>query len=383
MSMSISFFSNFFNAHQVPVALELCCNPEVDYSFIAMQQVDGLEGRACLNDSYPFVIKRYLGGIEEEKAMSHAVCDDIVVFGDMAGDESYVRARAKSGKPFFRYSERLLKRGDWWAYMPPKRWRTYDRFGRYCKSNMYVLCASAFTARDLSKFGFPEERCLKWGYFPELPVSGARPRRKLGDKVKLLSVQRVIDWKRVDLQVEAIRLLRDKGYDFDFRIVGDGNCSNVIRQIVDDNGLGNCIKLMGTVPHDRTLEMMVDADIFIATSNRKEGWGAVVNEAMAAGCAVVASDQMGSVPYLIRDGVDGIVFRSGDAVDLADAIAPLIADEGSRAKLGSNAQKRVFGDWGAACAAERLVSYSEGLLCGLDRRYPEGPISAAGLYASV
>lgn len=56
------FFSNFFNAHQVPVALELCCNPEVDYSFIAMQQVDGLEGRVCLNDSYPFVIKRYLGG---------------------------------------------------------------------------------------------------------------------------------------------------------------------------------------------------------------------------------------------------------------------------------------------------------------------------------
>ena len=128
MSLTISFFSNFFNAHQLPVARELDANPGVDYAFVAMQRVEGLEGRACLNDDYPFVVKQYLGGSEAEEAMAHAVGDDIVVFGDMAGDESYVRARAETGKPFFRYSERLLKRGDWWAYVPPKRYRTYDRW---------------------------------------------------------------------------------------------------------------------------------------------------------------------------------------------------------------------------------------------------------------
>ena len=47
MSMTISFFSNFFNAHQLPVARELAVNPGVDYAFVAMRQVDGLEGRAA------------------------------------------------------------------------------------------------------------------------------------------------------------------------------------------------------------------------------------------------------------------------------------------------------------------------------------------------
>ena len=53
MSISISFFSNFFNAHQLPVAKELNANPCVDFAFIAMQRIEGLEGRVCLNDRYP------------------------------------------------------------------------------------------------------------------------------------------------------------------------------------------------------------------------------------------------------------------------------------------------------------------------------------------
>lgn len=378
MSITISFFSNFLNAHQLPVARELNANPEVNYAFIAMQRVDGLEGRACLNDDYPFVVRQYLGRADAEEAMAHAQDDDIVVFGDMAGDESYVRARAKTGKPFFRYSERLLKRGDWWAYMPPKRWRTYDRFGRYRKGNMYVLCASAFTARDLSKFGFPVERCLKWGYFPELPALGERPARKLGNRAKLLSVQRLIDWKRVDLQVDAARILRDRGCDFELCIVGDGESSNVLRRMVFDNGLDDYVELVGEVRRAQALEMMCEADVFLATSNRKEGWGAAVNEAMAAGCVVVASDQMGSVPYLIRDGVDGVVFPSGDATALADAVEPLLVDNAARDKLSGMARERIFTDWSAACAAERFVDYSKALLHGHSLRYSDGPLSPAG-----
>jgi glycosyltransferase involved in cell wall biosynthesis len=40
--------------------------------------------------------------------------------------------------------------------------------------------------------------------------------------------------------------------------------------------------------------------VFIFTSDRNEGWGAVLNEAMGSGCAVVAADLIGSVPYLIE-----------------------------------------------------------------------------------
>lgn len=382
MSITISFFSNFFNAHQLPVARELDANPSVDYAFVAMQRVEGLEGRACLNDDYPFVIKQYLGGLEAEEAMAHAVGDDIVVFGDMAGDESYVRARAETGKPFFRYSERLLKRGDWWAYVPPKRYRTYDRFTRYKDNPMYVLCASGYTARDLGKFGFPVKRCLKWGYFPQVDSSPVEARRPLLQRdVALGSVQRLIPWKRVDLQVRMARELKDRNVPFRLTIAGSGEEELSLKKLSHELGVDDRVTFVGTLSSEDTLALMRGSDVFLATSNRKEGWGATVNEAMAAGCAVVASNQIGSAPFLIDPGVDGVIFRSEDARELADAVAVLLDDPGRLEVVARAGTKKVCGSWSAKSAAGRLMEASERLLADgcLTPFEDDGPLSLAGV----
>ena len=376
--MKISIFSNYLNAHQLPLALAFDAMPDVDFTCVSLTAGGGNAGRKNLDHDYSFVIRAYDGEAESAEAMRHATEDDIVVFQHMDGHEEYVRARAATGRPFFRATERLLKRGGLWAYMPPKRWRTYDRFGRYRKADMQVLCASAYAAEDLSRFGFPVGRCLKWGYFPELPAPGDKANTCAADMVRMLSVQRLIDWKRVDLQIEAAQILRDRGCGFRLSIVGDGDRTDALRRAIVDGGLDDCVELVGGLPRAEALQMMRDADIFLATSNRKEGWGAAVNEAMAAGCAVVASDQMGSVPYLIRDGVDGVVFASGDALSLTDAIEALIDDSEMRLRVGRNASERVTADWSASCAAERLVAYSKALLAGRRQQYADGPMSPAG-----
>lgn len=381
MSLSISFFSNFFNAHQLPVARELDANSGVDYAFVAMRQIDGLEGRACLNDSYPYVVKQYLGAAEADEAMAHAVGDDIVVFGDMAGDESYVRARAKTGKPFFRYSERLLKRGDWWAHVPPKRYRTYDRFTRYNDCPMYVLCASGYTARDLGKFGFPVERCLKWGYFPQAdsgPVEARKP--SLQRDVALSSAQRLIPWKRVDLQVRMARELKDRNVPFRLTIAGGGEEELSLKELSHELGVDDCVTFVGALSPDDTLALMRGSDVFLATSNRKEGWGATVNEAMAAGCAVVASNQIGSAPFLIDPGIDGVVFRSEDVRELADMVTILLGDPGMLGAVAQAGTEKVRGLWSAKSAAERLVEASRQLLAdGRLMPFDDGPLSVAGI----
>lgn len=381
MSITISFFSNFFNAHQLPVALELDKNPAVDYAFVAMQQVEGLEGRACLNDSYPFVVKQYMSKADAAEAMVHAVDDDIVVFGDMAGDESYVRARAKTGKPFFRYAERLLKRGDWWAHVPPKRYRTYDRFTRYSNSPMYVLCASGYTARDLGKFGFSAERCLKWGYFPQIDYMPVEARKPLLQRdVTLSSAQRLIPWKRVDLQVRMARELKDRNISFALTIAGDGQESLALKGLAQELGVDDCVTFVGALSPNDTAALMRSSDVFLATSNRKEGWGATVNEAMAAGCVVVASNQIGSVPFLIEPGISGAVFRSEDAVDLAETMVSLLAHPDGLDAIARSGAERIRGLWGAKNAAERLVEVSKRLL--INERltpYKDGPLSAANV----
>lgn len=381
MKISISFFSNFFNAHQLPVALELDGNQNVDYSFIAMREIDGLEGRVCLNDGYPFVIRQYLGGADAEKAMAHAVEDDIVVFGDMVGDESYVRARAKTGKTFFRYAERLLKRGDWWAYIPPKRYRTFDRFTRYNDSPMYVLCASGYTSRDLEKFGFPLNRCLKWGYFPQTnPRSIEAHAPLLPQGAALSSVQRLIPWKRVDLQIRMAKMLKDRGIRFSLTIAGDGNEAPALKKLARELDVEDCVEFIGGLSSHDATALMRNSDVFLATSNRKEGWGATVNEAMAAGCAVVASNQMGSTPFLIDPGIDGVVFRSEDESDLANVVATLLLNRDKLDAIARAGARKVAKLWSAKTAAERLVEISKHLLTdGHLSLYEDGPLSKADI----
>lgn len=378
MSLSISFFSNFFNAHQLPIAHELSSNPDVDYCFVAMQESDGLEGRACMNDCFPFIVKQYLGRAEAKKAMAHAVNDDIVVFGDMVGDESYVRARANTGKPFFRYSERILKRGDWWTYVPPKRYRTYDRFTRYNDFPMYVLCASGYTARDLDKFGYPVERCLKWGYFPQVDASPVEARRQLQRDVALCSAQRLIPLKRVDLQVRMAKELKDRNVPFRLTIAGGGEEELSLKELACKLCVDDRVTFVGALSSEDTLALMRNSDVFLATSNRKEGWGATVNEAMAAGCAVVASNQIGSAPFLIEPGVDGLIFRSESAVDLADTISALLSDLNMLGDIARAGTEKVRGPWSAKGAAERLLKASMQLLAeGSLSPFEDGPLSIA------
>ena len=70
------------------------------------------------------------------------------------------------------------------------------------------------------------------------------------------------------------------------------------------------MRFIDNKPNDELIADMRKHNIFIFTSDRNEGWGAVANESMAAGCVLVASDDIGSTPYLIDAGKTGFSFRS-------------------------------------------------------------------------
>lgn len=383
--MKITFFSNYFNSHQLPLAQNFNAMEDVEYTFVSLLHTEGAVGRSSLDLGYPFVLREYGGPWEASEAMDHALSDDVVVFGDMAGKEQYVRARAKTGKCFFRYAERLLKRGDWWRFVPFKQYRTWDRFGRYKDSNMYVLCASAYTARDLSLSGFPVSKCLKWGYFPYTEGKtvldssiGMLPRYKA-----LCSAQRLIPWKRVDLQINALQRVLSAGVDVELRIAGDGPERQKLESLASELDITEHVKFLGELSHTATLALMRECGVFLATSDRNEGWGATVSEAMSMGCCVVASKEMGSVPYLISDGVNGLSFQDECAAAIADKIQFAISDTDFARKLGSEAERTIAGVWSAKEAASRFVELGKTLCFSnasdLSCFHPwaDGPLSSA------
>ncbi len=382
MTLSVTFFSNFFNAHQLPVAERLAGADGIDYTFVSVVRTNGMAGRACLDDSYPYILKAYSSEADKTEAMRHAVEDDMVVFGELEGHEEYVAARAKTGRPFFRFTERILKRGDWWRFAPPKVMRTRKRFLRYSNSNMYVLCGGAYAAHDLALSGFPKDKCLKWGYFPVVDCGcvGARP---AGHQryLSLCSAQRQIPFKRVDMQIELARLLKRDGYEFRLKIAGDGPELPRLKSLASEYSLNDSVEFLGLLAPDCVAELMHESDLFLATSDRSEGWGATINEAMACGCCVVASDAMGSVPYLVEDGATGLRFRSGSIESLYSSVTLAVDDSGLRDRCGVAARILVTkGEWSAYSAADRLLSFSRAWLdagAGFKPPFACGPLSNA------
>ncbi len=86
------------------------------------------------------------------------------------------------------------------------------------------------------------------------------------------------------------------------------------------------------------------ADVFILPSQH-EPWGLIVNEAMASGCAVIVSSDVGSHADLVTDGVEGFVYPIGDIAALTSCLQRLFADPVTTARMGEAARQRMT-TWG-------------------------------------
>lgn len=84
------------------------------------------------------------------------------------------------------------------------------------------------------------------------------------------------------------------------------------------------------------------AQVFVLPSQH-EPWGLIVNEAMACGCPIVASDDVGAHTDLIRNGVDGYVFPTGDVDALAAALRDVLSSPERARRMGGAARVRIAG----------------------------------------
>ena len=243
-----------------------------------------------------------------------------------------------------------------------------------------MLCASAYTASDYAKFGLFRNKVFRWGYFPEAeqyPVDDLMGNKK---PASLLWVGRYLDWKHPDDALQAVSHWKEDVPGLELNFIGTGEEEEKLRKLVSDLGLEENVRFLGSMKPEEVRHHMEQAQIFLFTSDRKEGWGAVVNEAMNSGCAVIASDAAGSVPYLIRDDENGLIYGSGDVDALAGQIGYLLRHPGKARQLGIEAYRTIMTMWNADTAAERFLQLAEAAIKGTDLNclYDSGPCSPAG-----
>ena len=138
-------------------------------------------------------------------------------------------------------------------------------------------------------------------------------------------------------------------------IIGTGEMEEELKQISAEKRLIENVTFTGPMAPDKVREYMEKADIFISTSDRQEGWGAVINEAMNSSCCMIVPAEAGAVPYMIENGYNGYVFRSDDTDELVSCCMQAARYPDIRKKMGSRAYETVRYTWNAQVAAERII----------------------------
>ena len=376
--MKIVLLSNYFNHHQRPFSDAMFALIGKDYHFIETSLIT--EERLKLGwgekDKPSYVKQTFID--EESKKECQKIIDeaDVVVYG--SAPYGLLVNRLKAGKVVFKYSERIYKNGcpyyklPWHFILNTKNYRRYK--------NLYILCASAFTSADFAKTRTFINKAYKWGYFTEV-----KKYEKVEDVINskapnsILWVARFIDWKHPECAIEIAKRLKANGYNFTLNMIGNGELENKIVEMIDKNNLSDCVHLLGSMKPNEVREHMEKSEIFLFTSDKGEGWGAVLNESMNSACAVVASHAIGSVPFLLKDGENGLIYKDGDIDGLYSHVKRLINNESFRKEISLKAYETMVTEWSPENAAKKLLNLFEQVLSGKKKPFPykEGVCSKA------
>lgn len=370
--MTITFISNYYNHHQHFLSRELLKRSE-NFHFIETSQMS--EERRKLG--YNINSEKYVVSCDESENTKNEILSksDVIIAGNAPPK---MINRVASEKVIFHYSERPFKIKKGWLHSAIRslKWKIEKRDG----AKRYLLCAGAFTSYDYKKCRMYIDRAYKWGYFPET-------RRYenidslIGEKNhnSLLWAGRFLDWKHPNDALQVAKRLKAEGYAFTMNIIGTGELEQKLKVMIEQYQLDDCVHMLGSMPPESVREYMESSQIFLFTSDRNEGWGAVLNESMNSGCAVVASDAIGSVPYLMQDSENGLIYKSGDVNMLFEKVKWLLDNQSFAKKYGKKAYETIVTEWNAEVAAERFLNLASHILAGEKHPdlYKTGPCSKA------
>ena len=142
-------------------------------------------------------------------------------------------------------------------------------------------------------------------------------------------------------------------------MVGNGELYVKLQQHINNKKLYDCVFLQKEMTTTQLFEKMKVSDIFLFTSDYQEGWGAILNEAMNAGCACVCSHAPGSVPFIINDNENGLIYHCGNVKDLYEKVLNLTENKDKIVSLGQNAYWTILNEWNYKVAAQKLLNLGE------------------------
>ena len=375
--MKIAFFSSVLNHHQIEFCDAMYRIYGDEFTFVSTMELETQR----VNLGYSLFDRNYnlcMHKSDEERKRAEELFQnaDVVIVG--VNLNAWLKKRLKSNKVTFLYRERLFKEKPspyWWLRSLFFVMREYYP---YRKKPFYMLAASAYALTDYRSLGFFVGKTFQWGYFPPFKEHNIETlmEKKKNSSINILWVGRLIDCKHPEYALYLAEFLKTNNIDFHISIIGTGPMEEELRQYVKEHKLDDCVFIVGALPPEEVRQWMEKSNILLFTSDRNEGWGAVLNEAMNSGCAVVASQTAGATNFMIEDGVNGKIYKNDSVDELKSVVLNLVKDYDTIEKIGAAAYLSIKNIQNAEIAAKRFSEVSEAIVSGGELpRYDSGPMS--------
>src|SRR5687768_9553455 len=209
----------------------------------------------------------------------------------------------------------------------------------------FIVCISSFHREFFIKNGADPKKCHIVFCGIDVDQMQFRPRRA-NPRPRILSIGRLIEKKGFGDLIDACKLLKDRGIDFDCEIAGDGPLDKPLKEQVARLGLQDRVNVTGkALLQEQLADWFASGDVFAqpcvwSKDNDVDGTPRTLMEAMACGVPSISTRLVG-IPDIIEHDVAGLLVEPHDVKGLANAMERLIKDKALAQRLALGGRRQM------------------------------------------
>jgi len=190
------------------------------------------------------------------------------------------------------------------------------------KVSLFAVGANAYD--DYKNLGMTKWKAYRFGFTVFPPVKERHYQVQINEEVKFLYIGQLIERKRILDLIEAFERCANRNDKVSLSIYGTGKQEEAAKELVNKLKINNKVAFWGFIPSKELYSKLGNYDCLVLPS-QYDGWGAVVNEAMQNGLAVIVSDGV-RARQIVQEGENGFHFPVGKIEVLAHKMHLLVAN---------------------------------------------------------
>lgn len=367
--INVLFITNILCRHQVGIWDPLSIQPDIHFTYLCTRNPkEEISIRYKCEMPRNYTINSF--ELDDDNLINMVNESDIIFYGSI--EDNRVRSLISNKNNSFIITEHSSKDDykEFFKLRGIRRWRSFKKNIKIALKDInknYVFCASSHTGQDFSFAGANKNNLLKFGYFPKYDIIDIKNINNK-DTHSIFYIGRDCTFKHPEVAIYALNIFNKiDGYRYNISFCGEG-----LDKYIDGNSYCNYYPSLN---NRELMEKLKKSSIYIFPSDRGEGWGTVLGEAMAAGCVCFANIEAGSTRYLINDGVNGFTYKTKR--ELRCKIKKFVSMDKEKIKIMRyNAIKTVKSEWSGETAALRLRHFIDCYTTGTNFiAYRDGPLS--------